>query len=138
MQREIQDAQLEAYLEESLSADEMASVEAHLRSEPKLLERLTAIIHRRDAGVHTLGEIWRRHRLSCPTREQLGSYLLQVLDETHQAYLQFHLETVGCRFCQANLDDLRERQRDEQAAVSQRRRKYFESSAGYLRGKRRD
>ena len=71
---------LQAYLDEALAPGEMAAIEVELRNKPELLQQLSAINARRDAGVHSLGEIWRRNRLTCPSREQLGSYLLSVLD----------------------------------------------------------
>jgi hypothetical protein len=83
--------------------------------------------------VHSLGEVWRRHRLSCPPRQQLGSYLLESLDADLAAYIRFHLEVIGCRYCQANLADLANRQEEAREAVETRRRKIFDSSAGYLR-----
>ena len=90
---------------------------------------------RRDAGIHTIGEIWRRHRVSCPTREQLGSYLLEALDAEQMEYYRFHIDEVGCRFCNANLHDLRMQQEENSEVAATRRTKYFQSSAGYLRGK---
>ena len=48
-------------------------------------------------------------------------------------FIHFHLEVSGCRTCLANLDDLKNRQVDEPAAVDSRRKKYFQSSAGHLR-----
>ncbi len=48
----------------------------------------------REAGVHGLGEIWRRHRLTCPSRQQLGSYLLGAMDDAKREYIQFHIESV--------------------------------------------
>lgn len=128
-------AELEAYLDESLPAEEMARLEEALRRDSGLLSQLAAINSRRDAGGHTLGEIWRRHRLTCPPREQLGSYLLGALLPEAGDYVEFHLNVVGCRLCQANLADLRRQQSETGAAVDSRRRKYFQSSAGYLRGK---
>ena len=129
-------AELEAYLDEALSPAEMAAMEATLRSRPDLLEQLGAINARRDAGVHSLGEIWRRNRLSCLTREQLGSYLLGALDEEQTSYVKFHLEAIGCRFCQANHDDLRREQEESHDLAQRRRSKYFQSSAGHLRKKK--
>ena len=85
--------------------------------------------------MHSLGEIWRRARLSCPSRQQLGSYLLGVLDDDHADYVTFHIETVGCRYCAANLTDLQRQQAEKSDTVQLRRRKYFQSSAGFL-GKR--
>ena len=130
------DHELEAYLDEALPAAEMAVVEAELRTSSRLRDRLSAINGRRDAGVHTLGAIWRRRRLTCPTREEIGAYLLGTLAREHADYVAFHLDTVACRICQANYEDLRRQSEEsraeaESAAVS-RRKKYFQSSAGYL------
>ena len=125
--------EIEAYLDEALPVERMAQIEAALREVPALREQLKAANGRRDAGVHTLGGIWRRHRLGCPARTKLGSYLLGALAEAEADYVRFHVETSGCRFCAASLADLQA----EQAAadgeeVTGRRKKYFQSSAGYL------
>jgi hypothetical protein len=134
MTREFTEAELESYLDEALSPSDMAEIEELLRQRPELTEQLKAIHGRRDAGIHTLGEIWRRHRISCPDRELLGSYLLGVLESAQQAHIQFHLETIGCRLCNANLEDLQARQQEAERATHERRRRYFQSSAGYLHG----
>ena len=133
----VSQADLEAYLDEALPVDVMAGIERALRDEPRLAEQLAAINARRDAGLHSLGEIWRRHRLSCPSREQLGSYLLNVLAEEAAGFIRFHLEVSGCRTCLANLDDLKNHHVDEPASVDRRRKKYFQSSAGHLRAARK-
>jgi hypothetical protein len=126
--------ELEAFLDEQLPVETMAAIEVALRQDSELQKELTAINGRRDAGVHSLGEIWRRQRLSCPTREQLGSQLLGVLDEGQADYIRFHLEVVRCRVCQANYDDLQSQAATSDAgAVDRRRSKYFQSSAGYLK-----
>lgn len=129
-------ADLQAYLDEALAPAEMAAMEIELRKRPELLEQLAAINARRDAGVHSVGEIWRRARLSCPTRQDLGSHLLGTLDSAHSAYLEFHINTIGCRYCQANLQDLSLQQQETTATVSSRRAKYFQSTAGHLKGRK--
>jgi anti-sigma factor RsiW len=129
---------LEAYLDEALPAEQMAEIEAALRHDKRLLKELSAINARRDAGVHSLGEIWRRHRLTCATREQLAAYLLGTLSKEAAAYIRFHVQDVGCRLCQANLVDLENQQAEAAETARGRRRKYFQSSAGYLSAKRRD
>ena len=124
---------LEAYLDESLSPGKSAELEQALRDQPELVEQLATIAGQRDAGVHSLGAIWRRQRLSCPTREQLGSFLLGVLEPGHADYLQFHLDEIGCRYCNASLDDLRQQHASaSQQETESRRSKYVQSSAGYL------
>jgi len=97
------DADLEAYLDEDLSVPAMAAIESRLREEPELHRRLAEILRRREQGTHSLAEVWRRHRLSCPDRETLGSLLLGVLDADQQRYVQHHVRTLECRACQANL-----------------------------------
>jgi hypothetical protein len=134
MSDDFSDSQLIAYLDEALPAEEMAAVEQALRKRPELLQHLTQVNARRDAGVHSLGDIWRRYRLTCANRSQLGSYLLGVLPDEVAGYLRFHIHTVGCRYCQANLADL-ESEQSRETDVASRRRKYFQSSAGYLGGK---
>jgi hypothetical protein len=130
------DADLDAFLDEGLPPARMAELETALREDEALKKQLAAAVGRRDAGVHSLGAIWRRHRLSCPTREQLGSHLLGVLDAGHEDFLRFHLEVVQCRYCQASLQDLRDQHSSaEEEIVVKRRSRYFQSSAGYLSGK---
>ena len=95
MAKEFTESELEAYLDEALAPDEMAAVESGLRANPELGKQLATIYGRRDAGIHTMGEIWRRHRVSCPSREQLGSYLLEALDKEPMDYCRFHIEEIG-------------------------------------------
>lgn len=129
---EASDQELESFLDEALTVEEMTQLEQRLRDDPTLARRLADIVRRRDAGVHSLGAIWRRHRIGCPSREHLGAYLLGTLDEIHHQHVRFHVEKIGCRLCQANLADLASRRQESQAAQVSRRRRYFESSAGYL------
>jgi hypothetical protein len=126
-------SELESFLDEALPAEDMARLEKALRKDKALAGRLAAVHARRNAGVHSLGDIWRRARLSCSPREQLGSYLLGALSEELTEYVEFHLRVVGCRFCQANLADLEAQQAEAGEAVQTRRRRFFQSSAGLLR-----
>lgn len=127
---------LRAYLEDGLGEAETAHVERELRASEPLRQQLRQLQRDEDRGEHSLGAVWRRHRVSCPSREQLGSYVLDALDPALGAYLRFHLEVVGCPYCQANLADLKDKDRD--AAPSQaKRQRIFDSSAGHLKRKRR-
>ena len=136
MAREFTDAELEAYLDEALSPVDLSAVEAAVRRDHELLGRLAAINQRRNSGVHTLGEIWRRHRLTCLTREQLGSHLLGALAPEESNYVEFHVHKVGCSWCLANLQDLQRQQCEAAQACQTRRRRYFQSSAGDVRGEK--
>lgn len=125
--------QIDAFLDEALPSDQMADVEKAMRDDEDLKEQIVTMMGKRDAGVHSLGAIWRRHRLSCPSREQLGSYLLGVLESAQADYIKFHVEVVGCRYCTASLEDLSQQaSAADVSAQESRRTKYFQSSAGYL------
>jgi hypothetical protein len=123
---------LHGYLDDTLSEGDVAQVERALRESEALRRLLRAVIQERDRGEHSIGAIWHRQRLSCPTREQLGSYLLQVLEPGLQDYIDFHLRTIACPFCLANLADLQTLQQEPAPKAQERRRRFFESSAGYL------
>jgi len=126
------DAELAAFLDEALPAARCSELEHSLRSDQELRRRLIEVRGRETAGLHTIGAIWRRGRLSCPSRSELGEYLLGTLSAAAADYLAFHVNTIGCRYCQANLTDLETAsQVDEQPQV--RRQRYFQTSAGYLK-----
>lgn len=97
---------LRDYLHDALPEAELAAVEKSLRSSPELQQLLTEVREDEDRGEHTPGAIWRRERVSCPTRDQLGGYLLGAGDSDLLEYIEFHIDVIGCPYCQANLDDL--------------------------------
>lgn len=124
---------LEAYLDEALPPDEMVAIEEQLRTSDALREQLKAVTGRRDAGVHSLGGIWRRHRLTCPSRPELGNYLMGILTDDAADYIRFHIEVAGCRVCTASIADLAAAQEAaDSEEVAGRRKKYFQSSVGHL------
>ena len=124
--------QLLAYFDEMLAVDQMVLIEEALRQSGVLRTQLANIIQARDAGMHSIGEIWRRERLSCPSRSQLGSYLLGTAAESLSEYIPFHIDQVGCRICAANLEDLQS-VIDATPETAQRRQRYFQTSVGYLK-----
>ena len=123
---------LASYLEDALGEAETASIEQALRGSEPLRQQLRQMMQDKDRGEHSVGAIWRRRRLSCPKREQLGSFLLGVLDDEEQDYIQFHLKTIGCAYCLANLADLQTQQKENDTQTKQRRKRFFQSSAGLL------
>ena len=123
---------LRAYLDDALTDAETARVEHALRDSEKMRDELRLVMQERDRGDHSVGAVWRRARITCPSREQLGSYLLEALDPEFQDYIKFHLENVACPFCLANLTDLQSLQKEVAPQVETRRRRYFHSSAGLL------
>lgn len=128
----IRQADLEAYLDEALPADQMARVERAVQRRGTARQAQGDLFPPRLRRAH-LGRDLARHRLSCPSRQRLGNYLLGALSDDEEDYVVFHLETIGCRYCRASLNDLEKQQAEAHADVEQRRRKYFQSSAGLLK-----
>jgi RNA polymerase sigma factor (sigma-70 family) len=82
------------------------------------------------AATSLLSDVWEDFRPTCPKRTTLGGYLLQTLDPPWQEYVAFHVDALGCKFCRANLEDLRR----ETASEDQRlRQRIVESSVGFFR-----
>jgi hypothetical protein len=100
---------LRAYVSDALPDAELVAVERALRDSAELRKLLKQVIDQEDRGEHTAGAIWRRERISCPPRDQLGGYLLGAGDSDLLDYIRFHLEEIGCPYCRANLEDLRAR-----------------------------
>ena len=119
----IDDQMLRNYLADSLPPEDLARVEKALRDSAELRARLEDVrSNREDFQLHTLGSIWRRTRLTCPSRQQLGSYLLDALDPELAAYIKFHIDVVECPYCQANFADLERRQSGPPSATTTGRR----------------
>ncbi len=80
----------------------------------------------------TLGIIWREEGVSCLKRSTLGGYLLGVLGEEWETYVDFHVRTLGCDVCQANLDDLEAEESRDAEHRARLRERCFASSVGFL------
>mgnify|MGYP006272648337 CR=1 FL=1 len=131
MNDSLTDDELLAYLDEQLAVERMTAIEEQARRSEELRQRLAALIQSRDSSELSVGEVWRRNRLSCPTRATLGSYLLNVLDDDQTDYIRFHLETITCRYCAATVEELQQATTPQPTAT--RRQRIFESSIGHLR-----
>lgn len=101
-------------------------------------ELTAAALDGRDWGEADLAQdssvarIWREEGVSCLKRSTLGRYLLGVLDEDWNAYIDFHVHTADCERCAANLEDLKAEDERDEAWRAQLREKCFASSVGFL------
>jgi RNA polymerase sigma-70 factor, ECF subfamily len=105
-----------------------------LARHPSAGEALSAI-GSETAADSLLTEIWEAERPSCPKRSTVGGYLLGTLEKAWHDYVDFHVRRLGCRFCQANLEDLRReaRQAHRQAASPDLRNRIMQSTVGFFR-----
>ncbi len=129
---EFTDAQLEAYLDESLDPQTAADLEQACRADSELLSRLSSINRRRDEGVHTLGEIWRRHQIGVPSAEEVSDFLAGKLAQDQSTYIRFRLDVLKCRFTSALVEAAEQQMADSGEQSKTRRKKYFQNSAELL------
>jgi RNA polymerase sigma factor (sigma-70 family) len=98
---------------------------------PQLGQHDASIIAAEPEAVDSLlTEIWETERLTCPKRTTLGGYLLNTLDPPWFAYVRFHLTTVNCPFCSANVEDL---QKQTQSDSRPLRDRILQSTVGFFR-----
>ncbi|MGL6075412.1 MAG: hypothetical protein ACRC8S_14750 [Fimbriiglobus sp.] len=124
--------QIEQYLHDALPVTEATKIEKAIRDEPALLALVNQVRRESDVGEHSVGAIWRRARLSCPSREHLGMFLEEILDDDHREYIQGHLQLVACHMCRAMLDDLQCLAAEPKAKQVARKKRIVDSSAGIL------
>lgn len=129
---ELSNEVLRAYLNDELPLEESAAVEKLLREDTQARSMLNLVRQEMDSGEHSIGAIWRRRQLTCCSRDQLGAYLLGAMTPEQEQYIRFHLEVVGCQFCRANLDDLKEMQAEPVEQVRQRQQRILDSSIAYM------
>jgi RNA polymerase sigma factor (sigma-70 family) len=78
-----------------------------------------------------LTEVWEEQRFTCPKRSTIGRFMLGTLEEPWAEYVEFHVNKLGCRFCHANVEDLKKATaQEEQKRVQQR---IFESTIGFFK-----
>lgn len=84
------------------------------------------------ASNSSIARIWRDEAISCVKRSTLGRYLLGVLDDEWNEYIEFHTAQAGCPRCNANLDDLRSEDERDAASHANLRERCFASSVGFM------
>lgn len=134
MQEHYTDAELEAFLDEALDPARASEIEEAARNDQELLKRMAKINRRRDAGVHSLGAIWRRFQVGVPTKEEMGQFLLGVLPAEHASYIDFRLQTLKCPYTLSLKRELEAAvQPDTPVANKKLFDSIYQSSAGMLK-----
>jgi hypothetical protein len=134
---EFNDSELEAYLDESLDAVRATELELALSKDTHLLRRLSMINGRRDAGIHTLGEIWRRNQVGVPSNVEIEAYLAGKLAPAESEYIEFRVKELKCVFTIAMLQDAKSQHQDEASKSKSRRQKIYDQSAELLDRRKR-
>ena len=105
----------------------------------RCLDRIRSSIARSDTDLDLAGDgfesvltdVWEAVRPSCPKRSTIGAYMLDTLEAGWENFVDMHLNTLGCHFCRANLDDLKtENEKGDQIKMQTR---IMESTVGFLK-----
>lgn len=85
----------------------------------------------------SISELWFRERISCPPQEVLDRWP-QGLEEDLRGYVAFHVDDLGCPYCQAALGQRDvEADRDETGRRERSRKRVGEATSVLLRDLRR-
>ncbi len=78
-----------------------------------------------------LTTVWETQRPSCPKRTTLGKFTLGILPPDWLDFVSFHVNVLGCTFCNANLEELTMPAESPEGNAMQER--LFTSTVGFLR-----
>lgn len=134
---EFTDTELDSYLDESLEPNRAAVLETELRQHPELLQRLSKINARRNAGVHTVGEIWRRNQICVPAPKEMQAYLDGKLSVEESSYIDFRIKELKCVYTLAIYHDLLVQQNEAGQLARDRREKIFDRGADMIKKNQR-
>lgn len=88
------------------------------------------------AFAMNVAEVWVSERVSCPHRDILRAFLARSMPDGQRDYVGFHLETIECPFCCANVEDLQLADRNDaaelQGQVAEARERSLASSQVFL------
>lgn len=82
------------------------------------------------AAASMITQAWESQRPTCPKRSTIGRLMLNTLDGAWKKYVDFHVNKLGCRFCQANLADLQKQTDEAPKALHDR---VMHSTIGFFR-----
>ena len=81
-----------------------------------------------EAFGHLLTSVWESQRPSCPKRTTLGKSVLGILPPEWEDFVEFHVNTLGCTFCIANLVEL-----SSTGETKSANERLFTSTVGFLK-----
>ncbi len=120
----------------NVSENEIAVVKRRLlerlaRSVRSSISNLSAAPEEVLIASDMLTSVWETMRPSCSKRTTLGKYTLRILPCEWEDFVRFHVETLGCTFCNANLVDLSVT--SESTAKPSQHLRLFHSTIGFLK-----
>ncbi|MEM1061753.1 MAG: hypothetical protein AAGJ97_05420, partial [Planctomycetota bacterium] len=102
----IDDDTLAAYATERLTGPARARVEAAVRDDPAVRERLATLTAAFAVDEHSVAAIWSERQIGCPTEAELRDFVAGV-GGPQEVAVAAHVGYAGCERCAAVVADLR-------------------------------
>lgn len=92
---------------EAVERDELSeALQDHIRSCHACADVLTALRDESDGLTICVGSLWVKERITCPHADILLGFVNDGLDPEEKDYIAFHLDTIECPHCQAEVQRL--------------------------------
>ena len=98
----------------------------------KVSESGATVLEESSGTDSMISSIWEERRPTCPKRSTIGRFQLNTLDSPWREYVEFHLNRLGCHFCQANVEDLR---RQSESPTPDMQNRIMQSTIGFFQVK---
>lgn len=93
---------IHAYIDGALSPEETEAFALKAQRDSELRGQIRTVQSEFDYHNHTVGSLWRRNQLTCPSDQDIVDYQrgeLAIINPEIADYVQFHLKSIRCIYC---------------------------------------
>ena len=93
---------IHAYIDGALSPEEADAFTSMAYGDSELRGKIRTVQTEFDYHNHTVGSLWRRNQLTCPSDQEIVDYQrgeLAIINPKIVDYVQFHLNSIRCIYC---------------------------------------
>jgi len=102
---------IHAHIDGALSQEETDAFDLEAQVNSELRGQIRAVQSEFDYHNHTVGSLWRRNQLTCPSDQDIADYLrggLAIINPEIADYVQFHLTSIRCIYCISTAAELKQ------------------------------
>lgn len=102
---------IHAYIDGALSPEEADAFTSMAYGDSELRGKIRTVQTEFDYHNHTVGSLWRRNQLTCPSDQDIVDYqrgALAIINPEIADYVQFHLTSIRCIYCISTAAELKQ------------------------------
>ena len=102
---------IHAYIDGALSPEEADAFTSMAYGDSELRGKIRTVQTEFDYHNHTVGSLWRRNQLTCPSDQEIVDYqrgALAIINPEIADYVQFHLTSIRCIYCISTAAELKQ------------------------------